>query len=399
MRRGSTKSHTYSVVKGQQVTKDRVTDITNPRTRSQMRQRAVFAEAVKFYKHANQALFKFAFEDKTQTESDYNAFIRHNVSRSIVLMREKVNDINFPAIGNNWQLTAGSMPEPIVNWSAGLIQQVRLESGNITGDETTVGEVAGKLMRTYGLASGDILTWVLVTSPVSDINATTTIPPRWRINQIYLNQEDTTLLEEIGLEVSDGYVIGGGATGGVAGGAFIFSRVLAGGGVKVSNSYLVNNSRAENIVAASYDAAYIESALLSWGAQDEAILKGALAKAPVIAQAAITLGANPIALTEGVGQTSSNIAEILGDEHAPYVGSKLSTSAGTMYGFVMADGDRLNAIYQTSDEIPALVEMTFKADSPEELGLVNVVWTDGDDSITLDGLTLTDGRSFKFVTE
>lgn len=39
MRRGSTKAHTFSVYRGSQITKDRVTEITNPQTTKQMQQR------------------------------------------------------------------------------------------------------------------------------------------------------------------------------------------------------------------------------------------------------------------------------------------------------------------------------------------------------------------------
>lgn len=39
LRRGSTKAHTFSVYHGKQVTKDRVTDISNPQTTKQMQQR------------------------------------------------------------------------------------------------------------------------------------------------------------------------------------------------------------------------------------------------------------------------------------------------------------------------------------------------------------------------
>ena len=39
LRKGSTKAHTFSVYRGEQVTKDRVTDITNPQTSKQMERR------------------------------------------------------------------------------------------------------------------------------------------------------------------------------------------------------------------------------------------------------------------------------------------------------------------------------------------------------------------------
>lgn len=40
LRKGSTKSHTYQVYRGQQITKDRVTEVANPQTSAQMKQRA-----------------------------------------------------------------------------------------------------------------------------------------------------------------------------------------------------------------------------------------------------------------------------------------------------------------------------------------------------------------------
>ena len=39
LRRGSTKTLTFSVLDGQQITKDRVTEVKNPRTEMQMSQR------------------------------------------------------------------------------------------------------------------------------------------------------------------------------------------------------------------------------------------------------------------------------------------------------------------------------------------------------------------------
>lgn len=39
LRRGSTKSHTYQVLRGEQITKDRVYDVTNPQSEGQMKQR------------------------------------------------------------------------------------------------------------------------------------------------------------------------------------------------------------------------------------------------------------------------------------------------------------------------------------------------------------------------
>lgn len=49
LRRGSTKSMTYSVLNGQQITKDRVVEVRNPKTAGQAVQRMKLAPAQKFY--------------------------------------------------------------------------------------------------------------------------------------------------------------------------------------------------------------------------------------------------------------------------------------------------------------------------------------------------------------
>ena len=43
LRTGSTKSHTYQILNGEQITKDRVYKVRNPQTSLQMIQRVVFA--------------------------------------------------------------------------------------------------------------------------------------------------------------------------------------------------------------------------------------------------------------------------------------------------------------------------------------------------------------------
>lgn len=96
---------------GEQITRVYQPRVANPKSYQQMLQRAKFANAVKFYKKAVQNFFKFAFEDKKKSESDYNAFMRHNVMNSTLLSKENVDDSYFPALGR-WQMSSGSLPNP-----------------------------------------------------------------------------------------------------------------------------------------------------------------------------------------------------------------------------------------------------------------------------------------------
>ena len=56
LRRGSTKSHTFSVLDGQQITKERVTSVKNPKTAGQSAQRMKLAPAQQFYGALNDVL-------------------------------------------------------------------------------------------------------------------------------------------------------------------------------------------------------------------------------------------------------------------------------------------------------------------------------------------------------
>lgn len=77
LRRGSTKSHTYSVFNGKQVTKDRVESVKNPRSESQMLQRMVLKTAGVAYSKMKQ-IVDHSFEGKTYGLQSMMAFISAN---------------------------------------------------------------------------------------------------------------------------------------------------------------------------------------------------------------------------------------------------------------------------------------------------------------------------------
>lgn len=109
--RGAVGNLVFSRVKGNEVTKARNRQPANPKTSKQVYQRAKFLNAVNFYKRGVQNLFKFAYEDKTQQESDFNAFMRHNVSRAVPVGKGSSTDSLYPAI-SNWITSVGSLNGP-----------------------------------------------------------------------------------------------------------------------------------------------------------------------------------------------------------------------------------------------------------------------------------------------
>ena len=77
LRRGSTKSHTYSVVDGQQISKDRVEGGKNPRTPAQMRQRCMVSTIAAAYS-AMKSICDHSFEEKTAGMQCFREFSSEN---------------------------------------------------------------------------------------------------------------------------------------------------------------------------------------------------------------------------------------------------------------------------------------------------------------------------------
>lgn len=120
--RGAVGNLVFSRVKGNEVTKARNRQPANPKTSKQVYQRAKFLNAVNFYKRGVQNLFKFAFEDKTQQESDFNAFMRHNVSRAVPVGKGASTESMYPAI-SNWITSVGSLigPQAVIGYNQALL--------------------------------------------------------------------------------------------------------------------------------------------------------------------------------------------------------------------------------------------------------------------------------------
>lgn len=80
LRKGSTKSHTYSVLDGQQVTKDRVYDVKNPRTEGQMKQRMLMTTVGAAYKFMK-SIADHSFEGKASGMACMREFNSRNLYR------------------------------------------------------------------------------------------------------------------------------------------------------------------------------------------------------------------------------------------------------------------------------------------------------------------------------
>lgn len=80
LRRGSTKSLTFSVMNGQQITKDRVTSVANPKSEKQQYQRAIMATVMAAYS-AMKAICDHSFEGKRKGSENQREFMSSNLNK------------------------------------------------------------------------------------------------------------------------------------------------------------------------------------------------------------------------------------------------------------------------------------------------------------------------------
>lgn len=332
MRRGSTKTFTFQVNHGVQITKDRVYDVANPRTNAQMGQRLAFANAVKFYKAANQNLFKFAYEDKKPNESDYNAFMRHNTGLAAVASKKMlVND--YPALGN-YMLTAGVL-------GALTIQMIETSDSTnpaltVAGiDEAlTVGAAWQKVIAQYpALQNGDIVSLVEISNKDAynvqnlqeaidndalSIFADGVKPTLWHIEQIRIDVTDDTLVQSAQSKVFNWQHVEGydnelflnsslaAANRGTAYGvALIFSRPISASEVKVTMSSVVCDESTQTAINIGRGAEWKSHVAETYEYNPDNIDADAILKGELVSKAALLDITYP---SEAISKTGYSVA-------------------------------------------------------------------------------------------
>ena len=290
-----------SNVKGQQIARAWQPKVANPRTSVQQIQRAKFANAVKFYKRATQNLFKFAFEDKRKTESDYNAFMRHNVELSGIFNRKSYDNMNYPAL-SEWVISVGSLGElqssaydsRTISDAVGLSSPIRDPEAEfkfpegITENTATIGHISDYFKHDFGALDGDFVTFIGINTDLKLISDEPSSGPWWSITQIKIDSTNTDKFLEtvnnqaitnLGLDITDrlGAIVWKSPKANAVLFGVVLSRVTA-NGVLVSTSNLGVNDIGGHVLVASLQNAYRQQALNSWLRSSDPILKGSVVK-------------------------------------------------------------------------------------------------------------------------
>lgn len=168
LRKGSTKSLTFSTLDGKQITKDRVYDVKNPRTESQMRQRMLMTTVGAAYKMLK-SIADHSFEGYSSGMQCMRQFNSRNLNRfkqaaaakgSVAFNEYKDGDINpLPFI-----LASGSLP----GFSFKLDDTSNLE---IVGEKEGADfKTAEGIYAALGVQRNDLITFCTVIGEGSTLN-------------------------------------------------------------------------------------------------------------------------------------------------------------------------------------------------------------------------------------
>lgn len=187
IRTGSTKNFTFSELHGEQITKERVSKVKNPRTISQMRQRMLMATIGAAYSYLK-AIADHSFEGKTVGQQNMSEFMRLNLNKFRDVSLNNSAAYAFNAYQDKlinpmrFILAKGSLPAmPFV---INATNQIEL-SYNVTDTST-----AEKVYEVMGLNKGDMVTFVWVVGTSSLVGGIFKYKPN-RLNIVRLKADKT----------------------------------------------------------------------------------------------------------------------------------------------------------------------------------------------------------------
>lgn len=187
LRKGSTKSLTFSTLDGKQITKDRVYDVKNPRTESQMRQRMLMTTVGSAYK-VLKSIADHSFEGYSSGMQCMRQFNSRNLNRfkqaaaakgSVAFNEYKDGDINpLPFI-----LASGSLPGFIFSFDGESNLQIVGQKEN--ADFTT----AEGIYAALGVQRNDLITFCTVIGEGSTSNGVYTYKAeRFNVVRLYCDK-------------------------------------------------------------------------------------------------------------------------------------------------------------------------------------------------------------------
>lgn len=265
------------------------TDPNNPNTESQVIQRAKLANVSKFVSQFGSRFFRFAFDDQKANESAANAFVRHNFANSLFLPKQYVKSSAFPALGNKWQLTQGTLVYDIPFVVEGGTNQTRVAklAFDKWGTFHTVESINIILHTKYGVPLDSYVTIVFVATPFTELSESgldSLSAPLVQIFSWNVNASGAHFFSQIprrgsaivSTPADEGQLVFNNESNFKSvWAAFIISK--QGNRMRTTTSYLVPNGDAAALINSATADNVNNEALASWGAASSAILEGSVA--------------------------------------------------------------------------------------------------------------------------
>lgn len=186
LRSGSTKNFTFSELNGQQITKERVYKVKNPRTLQQMRQRMVMATVSAAYSYLKE-ICDHSFEGFGVGSPCMREFMRLNIDALKTNAQNDASKVAFNAYQDKninpvpFIVSKGSLVGPSFKV---LLHEVAVEFNIEVGEKTTAEGVYNAL----GIQYGDLLTFMIVGGLANNADVFTFAPNPLAIVRLHANK-------------------------------------------------------------------------------------------------------------------------------------------------------------------------------------------------------------------
>lgn len=187
LRSGSTKNFTFSELNGQQITKERVYKVKNPRTLQQMRQRMVMATVSAAYSYLKE-ICDHSFEGFGVGSPCMREFMRLNIDALKTNAQNDASKVAFNAYQNK-----NINPVPFIVSKGSLNEIVPSIAENKLSWRTNIGDAntstAEDIYAALGLNQGDMVTFILCGGDFVSNAALTFAPQPLAITRLHANKQ------------------------------------------------------------------------------------------------------------------------------------------------------------------------------------------------------------------
>lgn len=266
---------------GQTRQRELAPEVSNPRTVSQQTQRVKWANLVNLYR-ANLSWMKYAFETKKVTQSEYNKFMSLNVSNSNIYLPKHIANAGGCVVAP-YYFTQGSLPsiewvkEEGVGFTSNIVLDENYQYGNPLISVFSAMLIANNpaikqgdqlsIIRMTQMTNGDTgVPYVIVRKYeliVDTNNVSEHVNDYWPADMIDSNEQQDCRLVIKETNKSGGF-------------AMIISRTISGKTYVSTQKVVIMNN--ETMIANYSSPAALQTAIDSYGVQDDAFLSSTTAE-------------------------------------------------------------------------------------------------------------------------